>query len=241
MLKASANFIKTLKKQKRENSSLLFLDNFKIIKDALQGGLKVKCILLSDESKNIFDDSYPIYKVEHKIIEELSGSKTPQGVVCVTEYIQNVVKEPEDNFLVLDGLQDPGNVGTLIRTACACHVNDVYLISSVNATNSKLIRSSVGTIFKTNVMSLSREEFVQKAKLWNLNLLACNMEGQNIFDFSCNDKVGIVVGNEGNGVSDEILNLCKHKVKIPMRDGVESLNASISGAIILYQINKNKF
>ncbi len=242
MLKVSNNFIKSLKKQKRENSSLLFLDNFKIIKDALAGGLKVNCILISDESKNIFDEKeYTIYKVDNKTIEELSDSKTPQGVVCITEYTQHVVEKPKTNFLVLDGLQDPGNVGTLIRTACAAGFDYVYLVSSVNPTNSKLVRSSVGTIFKANVISLSRQEFIEKAKEWKLNLIATDMQGENIFDFKCDNKVGLIIGNEGQGVTDELAELCSKTVKIPMQEGVESLNASISGAIIMYQINKNKF
>ncbi len=108
MLKASNNFIKLLKKQKRENSCLLFLDNVKIIKDALAGGLKAKYILVDSEDKNIFDDANcEIYKVDSKTIEMLSDSKTPQGVLCITEYIPHIVEKPKTNFLVLDGLQDP--------------------------------------------------------------------------------------------------------------------------------------
>lgn len=112
MLKASNNFIKDLKKQKHENGSLLFLDNTKIIKDALVSGLKPLCILLEDENNEILKiASCPVYKVDSKTIEQLSDSKTPQGVVCVTEFTQHIVEKPKTNFLVLDGLQDPGNVG----------------------------------------------------------------------------------------------------------------------------------
>lgn len=240
MLKANNNLIKDLKKQKRENDSLLFLDNFKIIKDAIAGGLKPLYIFVDDENNNIFQNiSCPVYKVERHIIEQLADSKTPQGVVCIAEYTQHTVKKPQTNFLVLDRLQDPGNVGTLIRTACACGFKDIYLLDSVKPTNSKLIRSTVGTIFNANVMSLRSNEFISLAKEWKLNLLVADMDGENIFTFENKEQIGLIVGNEGQGVSDELISICSNKVKIPMEDGVESLNAAISGAIIMYQIAKN--
>lgn len=240
MLKASNNFIKDLKKQKHENGSLLFLDNTKIIKDALVSGLKPLCILLEDENNEILKiASCPVYKVDSKTIEQLSDSKTPQGVVCVTEFTQHIVEKPKTNFLVLDGLQDPGNVGTLIRTAYASGFEYVFLVDSVKITNSKLIRSSVGAIFKTKVISITRKNFINFAKSNSLQLIATDMDGENIFDFKCQGQIGLVIGNEGQGVCDEMMSLCTNKVKIPMKPGIESLNASISGAIIMYQINKD--
>lgn len=240
MLKASNTLIKDLKKQKRENSSLLFLDNFKIIKDALKSGLKPTCILLEDENKNIFKDySCPIYKVDSKTIEQLADSKTPQGVVCILKYTQNIVELPKTNFLVLDSLQDPGNVGTLIRTALACSFDYVYLLDCVKPTNSKLIRSSVGAIFNTKVIPMGKSDFINFAKQNQLKLIATDMEGENIFNYNNTEQIGLVIGNEGQGVSDEIMEICYKRVKIPMNPGIESLNASISGAIIMYQINKD--
>ena len=240
MLRAENNLIKELKKQKRENDSLLFLDNFKIIKDAIAGGLQPKYIFVDDEKNNVFADcNCPVYKVDRHIIEQLADSKTPQGVVCIAEYTQHIVEEPKTNFLVLDRLQDPGNVGTLIRTAFACGFEYIYLLDSVKPTNSKLVRSTVGTIFNTKIISMTSEDFIEKAKQWNLNLLVADMDGENIFTFENKDKIGLIVGNEGQGVSDKLIEICSHKVRIPMKQGVESLNAAISGAVIMYQIAKN--
>lgn len=240
LFKAPASLIKDLKKQKREKSSLLFLDNFKIIKDAISSGLKPRCILVSDENLNIWGNEV-VYKVDYQTIIQLSDSKTPQGVVCLIDYPQHIVEKPKSNFLVVDSLQDPGNVGTLIRTATACGFEYVYLLDSVNVTNSKLVRSSVGTIFQNRVMSLSKNEFCNLAKNWGLTLVMADMEGDNIFKTSFSSIVGVVVGNEGQGVCEQIAELCSKKVKIPMKEGVESLNASISGAIIMYEIAKKIF
>lgn len=260
MEKATNNLIKELKKQKKEGS-LLFLDNIKIINDAIARGLEPKYILVEKEELNIYKDAN-VYKVDRSIIDQLSDSKTPQGVVCVAEYLQHKVEVPKDNFLVLDGLQDPGNVGTLIRTAYACGFNEVFLIDSVKVTNSKLVRSSVGAIFSAKVYEMKRSEFIDFAKKNNLCLLKADMNGKNIFDFSsqmlgdclanssgnsnCNQStlknkpIGVVVGNEGQGVSKEISDICSLAVKIPMQEGIESLNASVSGAIIMYEINKKR-
>lgn len=241
MEKATKNFILTLKKQKRENKSLLFLDNVKIIKDAIKNNsIKIDCILTSLDSLP-FDFSGKIFKTDDKTIEQLSDTKTPQKVLCVAYYTQDVVVEPKTNFLVLDGLQDPGNVGTLIRSAFASGFSFVYLVDSVKKSNAKLIRSSVGAVFDSKVFELSRDEFVAFSQKNNLNLLKCDMNGENIFNFKTDKQVGVVIGNEGQGVSKEISNLCKQSVKIPMMPGIESLNAGVSGSIIMYQINKSLF
>lgn len=241
MEKATKNFILTLKKQKRENKSLLFLDNVKIIKDAIKNNsIKIDCILTSLDSLP-FDFDGKIFKTDDKTIEQLSDTKTPQKVLCIAYYTQDVVIAPKTNFLVLDGLQDPGNVGTLIRSAFASGFSFVYLVDSVKKSNAKLIRSSVGAVFDSKVFELSREEFVAFSQKNNLNLLKCDMNGENIFNFKTDKQVGVVIGNEGQGVSKEISNLCKQSVKIPMMPGIESLNAGVSGSIIMYQINKSLF
>lgn len=241
MQKASNNLIKELKKQKRESCSLLFLDNIKIIKDALKAGLKPKYLLATNDKIELFKDIAASYLVDRKVIEQLSDSKTPQGVVCIIDYIQDSLLPPQNNFLVLDGLQDPGNVGALIRTACACGFNEIYLIDSVKINNSKLIRSSAGTIFSTNIYSCKRGNFVKMVKDNNLYLIKTDMKGENIFKSKFENKIGLVIGNEGAGVSKELSDLCKKTISIPMLNDVESLNASISGSIIMYQISKDKF
>lgn len=241
MQKASNNLIKELKKQKRESCSLLFLDNIKIIKDALKAGVKPKYLLATNDKIELFKDIAASYLVDRKVIEQLSDSKTPQGVVCIIDYIQDSLLPPQNNFLVLDGLQDPGNVGALIRTACACGFNEIYLIDSVKINNSKLIRSSAGTIFLTNIYSCKRGNFVKMVKDNNLYLIKTDMKGENIFKSKSENKIGLVIGNEGAGVSKELSDLCKKTISIPMLNDVESLNASISGSIIMYQISKDKF
>ncbi len=239
MQKASSNLIKDLKKQKREKSSLLFLDNFKIIKDAIGQGLKPLLMLVADEIDWQID--CPVYKAERFQIEQLADSTTPQNVLCILEYTQHIVEKPKSNFLVLDGLQDPGNVGTLIRTAKACGFDSVFLVDSVKPTNPKLVRSTVGTLFTSKVYSMTKKQFIDFAMKENLQLLVADMNGENIFEYSSNSTIGVVLGNEGQGVSKELREICTKTIKIPMKEGVESLNVAVSGAIIMYQMAKDSF
>lgn len=243
MEKASKNFILNIKKQKRENKSLLFLDNIKIIKDAIQNkSITIDCILTSlDNLPFETETDTKIYKVELSVLEQLANTKTPQKVLCIAYLTQNVVEKPKTNFLVLDGLQDPGNVGTLIRSAFACGFEYIFLVDSVRKENDKLIRSSVGAVFDSKVYQMTRKDFCDMAKKEKFDLIMCDMNGQNIFETDITKQVGVVVGNEGQGVSDEIANLCNMTVKIPMKQGIESLNAGVSGSIIMYEINKKKF
>ena len=239
MERATKNFILNLKKQKREKS-LLFLDNVKIIKDAVKNNsIKVECFLTSESTLPFDDLGYKTYHVDAKTIEMLSDTKTPQNVLCIAYHNQDVVKKPTKNFLVVDSLQDPGNVGTLIRTAKACGFESVFLVDSVSVTNSKLIRSSVGAVFNIKVFSMKKEEFLKFAKENNLKHRCCDMDGENIFQFKICFPVGVVVGNEGQGVSEAMEKICYQKVKIPMSEGIESLNAGVSGSIIMYQLSKD--
>lgn len=242
MLKATKNFISNLKKQKHSNKSLLFLDNVKIIKDAIaNNSIKIECILTSLENLPFDVDGVAVFKVDNKTIELLSDTKTPQKVLCIAYLTQHIVEVPKCNFLVLDGLQDPGNVGTLIRTAKASGFEYVFLVDSVRKENSKLIRSSVGAVFDNKIYQMTKKQFEEFSLQHQLNLLMCDMNGENIFDFKYSGIIGVVVGNEGQGVCEEIAKLCNKTVSVPMKKGIESLNAGVCGSIIMYQLNKDKF
>ena len=235
MLKASGELVKKLKKQKRENDFLLFLDNQKIINDAIAQGAKPIMALATDESlfPNINCEKY---LTTQSVIQNLADVKTPRGVVVMLEYTQDIVLCPKNHLLVLDGLQDPGNAGTLIRSALAAGMQCVFMLDCVKPTNAKLVRSSAGAIFNIPIYAMSRDEFVEFALKNNLQLAKTDMQGQNIFKFKPTAPLGVVVGNEGNGVSEQISSICKISLTIPMHKGIESLNVAVSGSIVMFEI-----
>lgn len=227
--------IKQLKKL-MQDKSLVFFDNPKMLDEAVFAGQKVIYIIKSEFYNGKTDYGGELVEVSDSVFKTFSTTKNSQGIIGVVKFQKKELKRPLGNFLVLDGLQDPGNVGTLIRSALGTNFLDIYLIESVNISNDKLLRASMGAVFKTRFYEISRQEFIEKYKEWKLPLYACDMDGENVFNLKTSGQVGIAIGNEGNGLSDEILNIATKKVGIPMANGLESLNAGVSGSIIMYQI-----
>lgn len=237
-------FIKLLKKQKEKNRFLLFLDNPKSIIETTNFGKTPKFVLIDSEKTKQFENltnlTIETYIVPLVIIKQFTASKTPQGIIAVFDFTPKTLAVPKQNFLVLDSLQDAGNIGTLLRSALGANFCDVFLIDCVALTNEKIVKSSMATIFKLKVYETTKSEFVEFASENNLNLTYADMQGENIYKKTFNKPLGVIVGNEGNGVSLELKKLCKSAVSIPMENELESLNAGVAGSIIMYQINNKK-
>ena len=134
-------------------------------------------------------------------------------------------------------MQDPGNVGTIVRTAAASGFDTIYLINSADYLSAKVIRSSAGMIFKINLFNVSYDELLKITSENKLNLICADMKGENIYKFKPNlSSFGIVIGNEGNGVSEVLRGACKFTVSLPMKNGVESLNAGVTASILMYTL-----
>ena len=220
-----------IKKQVKDKS-LIILDTPKLIRDAISKGVKPKYIFATEKQSNMFDE---VVIVGQSIIDLFSEVKTNAGVVAFIDPIYKELKPPQGNFLVLDRVQDPGNVGTLIRSALGANFLDLYLVDSAKI-STKVIRSSMGAIFDENLYSLTKDEFLKFAKEHNLNLIMADMDGENVYQNHRLKNVGVVLGNEGQGVCDEIASLCKNTIKIPMNKNLESLNVAVSGSIIMFEI-----
>ena len=146
-----------------------------------------------------------------------------------------------DKVLILDNIQDPGNMGTLLRTSAATNFKSVLLINCVDIYNDKVLRSTMGGIFRVNCIQIKAEE-LQQLKENNYCIFKADMKGENIFNYSKPVKpFALVIGNEANGVSQQVSNFCTHTLSIPMQNGVESLNAGVSGSILMYELSKEDF
>lgn len=230
--------VKEIKKLKKEKG-FLFLDNPKLTEEAILAGEKIEVVVFEEnkeekfaslaKSKNII--------VSSEVFKTLSSAENSQGALAIVRTRKRPFKPPSGNFLVLDEVQDPGNVGTLVRSALAFEFNDIYLINCASVSNEKVVRSTMGAIFKTRVYELSREEFVSNFK--GMNLYCGEMNGEDISKAQLKFPVGIIVGNEGNGVSNELKKLSK-SVAIKMNKGIESLNAGVAGSILMFKIKEKE-
>lgn len=236
--------IKFLKKIMNKKG-YLFLDSPKLIEEAIKSNFVIKYFITEEKKqekfKQIFDYvskcKSEIIEVSERVFKSFTNTIWSQGIIGITQIEERIFSPPSGNYLVLDELQDPGNVGTLIRSALGAGFEDIYLLNCASVSNEKVVRSTMGAIFKTRFYELSREEFIEKFKFFeNKNLLIADMDGKNIFKTKIQTPCGVVIGNEGNGVSKEIRALAKEKITIPMNEGLESLNAGVAGSIIMFNI-----
>lgn len=179
--------------------------------------------------------------VTENIIEKLSSVKTPQKIIGVCKCIENNVLKG-DRYLILDNIQDPGNLGTLIRSALGFNIDTIVASrDTVSIYNDKVIRSTQGAIFHINYVLGDLEEIIKKLKEKHITVISTSLKSsvplKEIKEKNI-EKYAIILGNEGNGVQEEIQKLADINVKIEMNEKLESLNVSSAGAIIMYSLMK---
>ena len=182
-------------------------------------------------------DNIKIYELKNELFTQLVSTENTQGIIAVVN-INNSIKDIKGDFYLLcDKVQDPGNLGTIIRTAHAAGVNAIILTKgTVDIYNDKTIRSTMGSIFYVPIIYDNDLSFLKNLKDEGFSLVATSLEeSKNFFEEDLSGKVILSVGNEGNGISEEIFELADKKVKIPMPGGAESLNVGVATSIILFE------
>ena len=137
--------------------------------------------------------------------------------------------------MVFDGLQDPGNVGTLMRTAVACGFSDIYAVNCVDIYSPKVLRSAMSAHFCLNLHESNSLSEVFES-LDGFEIIACDMSGESVFKRKFENNVALVLGNEGNGLSQYSKSNADYCVSLPMENGFESLNVAVAGSVIMYQV-----
>lgn len=222
-------------KKYRRLSGRYIVEGIKSVRECIAAGSKILNIICVEGLEGEFENAVTVSRA---VFESLSSEVTPQGVLAVVEMPQNGLKAPESSCILLDCLQDPGNLGTVIRTANAAGYNEIYLINCTDPYSPKAVRASMSGIFFVKVYQGTREEILDT--LSNVPLICADMDGEDIFSFNPPEKFCLCIGNEGNGISDEIMEKAQFKVKIPMRETCESLNAAVSAGIAMYQLKYDK-
>lgn len=202
------------------------------------------------ENGEILSEIYPEYEtVSDRIFESVSDTKTPQGVMAVVkrkEYTLEKILEKRDtphSLLILDSLQDPGNLGTLVRAGEGAGITGIIMNeTTVDIYNPKVIRSTMGSVFRVPFIYVKDlKEVIQKLYSKNVNIYASSLEGAIEYDDPDYTKdIAFIIGNEAAGISKEVLDIVKDKVKIPMLGEVESLNAAVAGSILMYEAARQK-
>ncbi len=187
-------------------------------------------------------------KVTEQIFKGLSDTQTPQGVLAVVKSkewnFQQTIESPEGFLLILDGVKDPGNVGTIVRTVDAVGGDGVILINEcVDPYNPKAVRATMGSIFRIPIFQVNNSEALLEGSLakTDWHLVASGLQGDDVFEWQGNyPKIALVMGSESHGVSSYVMDKAHSVVRIPMVGGSESLNASVAAGILTYEIFRKK-
>lgn len=220
-------------KKYRELEKEFIVEGKHLVEEAYKEGLLKKILLL--ENKDIDIDIEKIY-VSYDIMKKISNLDTPPKVIGICSLLKE--KEVGAKVLVLDGIQDPGNLGTIIRSAVAFNIDTIILSDdTVDIYNPKVIRSTQGMLFSMNIIRKDIKEEIIKLKDKNYNIYTTNVSnGIDIKEVEKSNQFVLIVGNEGNGVSKDISKLADYILCINTNKNVESLNVAVATSILLYEL-----
>ena len=246
--------IKKLKDKKyRDECNEYIIEGVKLIEEAVNENAKIKKVIICESTTNTYEIPTPItleiakYEciyVTEKIFNSITQVTNPQGIMAIIEKTsqENEIDFSQDIIVMLDNVQDPGNLGTILRTIDSVGLNQVIVSKeTVDGYNSKVVRSTMGAIFRVKIIEVdSLPETIKMIRKHHFKLLVTSLQTENsIFDIDYNKKI-IVIGNESNGVSKEIQDMADEKAKIPMLGKTESLNASVAAGVVLYEYVRKK-
>lgn len=214
-------------KKLRDNDNVFIVEGYNLVEEAYKRNLIINIFSIKEE---------PLYKdsitISLELLKKLTNTVTPEGIIALVKKDNN--NELSNKILYLDRIQDPGNIGTLIRSAVSFGFNSIIFDETCDPFNPKVIRASEGAIFKINILNYD----INHLKELGYKIYGTSMNGVSLESIdNCQTKIVIILGNEGNGVRKEYLNITNDNLTIPMIN-TESLNVGVAGSIIMYHFRK---
>lgn len=232
-------FIKELcklkNKKNRDEQKKFLIEGYHLVDEALKANALETVLIVSEDDylegvKNIV--------VTEAIIEKIATTKTPQKIIGVCKYLENK-QITGSRFIILDNLQDPGNIGTIIRSSLGFNIDMVILSDDcVDVYNEKVIRSTQGAIFKVPFIKGEISSIIDQLKKKNVFIYGTSLiNGENLSEITVEDKFAIILGNEGQGIKKEILSITDKNIFINIAPQLESLNVGVAAGILMYYFN----
>lgn len=236
---------RSLKDRKgRKETGCFLVEGWKMVAEALRSGFLVDAVLIDEGrlSDATIPDNVPVYALPEYVLAAVCDTKTPQGVAAVVRIIER--DSLGRRLVALDGVQDPGNVGTIIRTADAAGFDGVLLSSQcADAYSPKVLRATMGSVFRMNVrVTDDLPGALSALKGEGYAVISSQLDGQPFGQVAptIDGSFALVIGSEGNGVTEPVRALATHRVALPMRGGAESLNAAVAAGIMMYGLMRDE-
>ena len=229
--------------KERREANAFAVEGVRLVEEAINSNWGFQFVLYSDglserginlvetlEAKKI-----EVEKVESDLLQSLSGTETSQGILAVLNYSQLSIPDSPNFILILDQIRDPGNLGTLIRTAAAAGVQAVLISpETTDVFAPKVVRSGMGAHFRLPIHSMAWDDIRQQTK--ELQIYLADMDGKSCWETDLRQPLALIIGGEAEGASEEARQLATQKISIPMPGNVESLNAGVAGSVLMFEV-----
>lgn len=235
---------------------MYFIEGIRFVDEAIKGNAEIVKVLVSEKLEEINGGkdilsriqalNYETFFLTDKLFKEISDTENPQGILAIIKIKVYELSELfiDGNFyIMLDSIQDPGNMGTIIRTADAAGAAGIIVSKGcVDIYNPKVLRATMGSIFHIPIcFYVDAAELIATLKAKGIKVFASHLKGSsNYFEHVMRENIVLVIGNEANGISDEIVSLADVLVKIPMPGRSESLNASVAAGLLMYEVVRQR-
>ena len=236
------NYQKLQTSKGRKKDEAYMIEGEHLVEEAIQSNIQIQRLVVSEEQVQLYESwiqKYPTMIVSKEVFEKLSMTQTNQGILAIVPLEKKTLVEvPKGRYLIVDAVQDPGNLGTIIRTADAAGFDAVVLGEGcVDLYNDKVVRSMQGSQFHVAIYHENLMDVYGKLKENDIPIAvtALHRDAKDFQWLAGRDSVAIVVGNEGNGVRQELIDSADHVIQIPMFGQAESLNVAIATGVLMYQ------
>lgn len=228
------------KRKARYEMRAFVCDGIKLLGEAIESNVKIKYVFAEEDIAldPKWVENYPVYTAPRELMEYISVLECTQGVIFCCEMPEECA-EMSEQVIILDHLQDTGNLGTIIRCADAFGISTVVLDGTADPYNPKTVRAAMGALFRVKLCNMDSVDAIESFKNKNIPTYAATLteKAVNVGDVSLK-RAAVVIGNEGNGVSDRVEDACAGHIILPMSGSAESLNASVAAGIIMWEMQK---
>lgn len=233
-------------KERREANAFV-VEGVRLIEEAETRDWRFETVLydesLSERGKLLVErlksKAVEVEEVSQSLMKSVSETETPQGILAVLDFTNLPIPDSPDFILIPDQIRDPGNLGTLLRSAAATGVQAVLLPpETTDAFAPKVVRSGMGAHFRLSIHSMTWKEIQQRTK--GLQIYLADMDGRSYWETDLRQPLGLIIGGEAEGASEQARKLASQKISIPMAGNVESLNAGVAGSVLMFEVVRQR-
>jgi TrmH family RNA methyltransferase len=233
-------------KERREAGAFV-VEGVRLVEEAEARGWKFRFVLydasLNERGSSLVEQllarEVEVEEVSEILMKSLSDTETPQGILAVLEFNQLPIPDLPDFILIPDRIRDPGNLGTLLRTAAAAGVQAVFLPpETTEAFSPKVLRSGMGAHFRLPIRSMKWEKI--RREIESLQVYLADMDGISCWETDLREPLALIIGSEAEGASEEARELATQKISIPMPGDMESLNAGVAGSVLMFEVVRQR-